>query len=203
MKKVVFIMSVFLFACCARKNKKNKIALSEPNTKMEILDNNEKADTIIKVIENEESSINMIIQENRSLEDYKENILNFSKFNLEKEGYRTKEIESIIPINDDEFGYFYSLSYPEDYPESNIELYYLIDSLMLENAINDSGNCLFLYLNLAEFVDGEYADYYFEVIENVVSKNLDKFCNTIYDSLSIISRERLEEIYNRYCKSTN
>lgn len=202
--KLFLILGItILWLGCSNKEKKSNLAKVEMEKKKNSENNVEaKAlDSIVNVPKKKKTDSSKAIQNNnRSLEEYKENLKNFSKSN---EGWDIDTVEGIYPINEEEYLFFYSLSYPEEYPESNLELYYELDKTMLDYAIKDVGNCLFLYSNLAEFVDGEYADFYFEAIKDVVKPNVDKFCSMTYPSLSNYSKERLIDIYKEYCKSIN
>lgn len=199
---VLMICGSLAFVGCKGKSTSGDIFRTESKSEAmshSVVQNDLDTISVIKISENNNSS-SVIQKKNRTLEEYKENILKFSESTGQ---ILTFQIESIIPINEEEFLYFYSLSYPEEYPESNLELYYKLDKTMLEYAIKDIDNCLFLYSNLAEFVDGEYADFYFEAIKDVVKSNVDKFCSITYPSLSNYSKERLIDIYEEYCKSIN
>lgn len=198
----IVIISLFLYTGCIGKSEKSTLKKTKSETDVEVtIESTEKSEMTVETLKNNDSDfLDLALQKNRTLEDYKKTVFMFSR--LEKQA-QTIDVESIIPINDNEFEYFYSLSSPEEYTESNLDLYYEIDELMLDYANKDKGNCLFLYSNLAEFVDGEYAEYYFEAMEEIAQENIDKFCNVIYNSLSDISKDRLEYIYNKHCKSVN
>lgn len=55
---------------------------------------------------------------------------------------------------------------------------------------------------MANFVDGEYAEAYYEYIEAIISKNKKCFCRT-YLKLNENSKIRLEENYYQNCKTKN
>ncbi len=198
----IVIISLFLYTGCTGKSEKSTLEKTKSKTDVKVaIESIKKTEETTETLKNNDNVFfDLTFQKNRTLEDYKKNVSMFSR--LEKQA-QTIDVESVIPINESEFLYFYSLSYPEEYPESNLDLYYEIDELILDNANDDKGNCLFLYSNLAEFVDGEYAEYYFEAMEEIAQDNIDRFCNVIYDSLSDTSKERLEYIYSKYCKSAN
>ncbi|MCB0373155.1 MAG: hypothetical protein KDD31_09120 [Muricauda sp.] len=194
MRAIVFlIIGTFILLASCKENSKNLIQAKNQTVNKEVnkgivepQPKKKKYDTLI-----------LLQKKTRSLEDYKESILRFSNSN---ESLALKTVENIYPINEEEYLLFYSLSYPEEYPESDLELFYKIDKTMLDYAIKDKGDCFFLFSNLAEFVDGEYADYYFEAIESTVKNNTDKFCGFVYGALTNFSKERLNELYEDYCK---
>ena len=202
MKTQIVIIGLFLYMGCIGKNEKSTFKNTKSNADVEVaIESVERLKKVVEPTKNSDDDLlDLTLQENRKLEDYKKNVLLFSKLGIR---VQTTQVESIIPINDDEYGYFYSLSYPEEYPESNLDLYYEMEELMLDYANEDKGNCLFLYSNLAEFVDGEYADFYFEAMEAIAKNNIDEFCNVIYNSLSDTSKKRLEYIYIKHCKSVH
>lgn len=130
----------------------------------------------------------------RTLDEFKNNIFKFSKSNSSNLLSKPADVESIIPDNEEEMLYLYSLSYPE----KDIELYDFINAEILKNAMDNLGNCFILYLNMSEFVDGELAESYFSDIDIVIDKNRLEFCKT-YRLLSKGSKTRLQDIYVKYC----
>lgn len=107
-----------------------------------------------------------------------------------------QEIENIIPRTLKEFIVFYELTYPDINKSTE---FYKINELILKYSKEDKGDLFFLLLNMAEFVDGEYAEGYFYDIEDIIVKNKVKFC-VIYKYLSKESKRRIEDIYLEVCK---
>ena len=146
-----------------------------------------------------QDSLKVFLGRNRTLDEYVENLKVFENRSQNKEHAPSNLLEGIVPINDTEFGHFYSLSYPEEYPESNLDLYWAINDAMEQSALSNQGNCIYLYLNLAEFVDGEYAESFSYIIPVLAEKHQSKFCN-VYHELSERSKYILEDIFDDYCE---
>ena len=109
-------------------------------------------------------------------------------------------MESIIARSEEEFRLYYSFTYTTN--QEKFDLFYTADQFIVIMAQEDKGNCFVPYFGLAEYVDGEYADGFFSDAYFIVENHAEKFC-IIYDSLSIRSRERLQNIYNEFCDGTN
>lgn len=73
-----------------------------------------------------------------------------------------------------------------------------IDSKIFEYAKKDKKDIFYIVLNMAEFVDGEYAGSYFSNVEESMIVNQKKLC-ILYKYLSNYSKERLENLYNEIC----
>ncbi|XLS30475.1 hypothetical protein ACJD0Z_06535 [Flavobacteriaceae bacterium M23B6Z8] len=101
-----------------------------------------------------------------------------------------------IPQTDEEFGVFYSLSYEE----GTLELYYLINDAIFDAVERDLKEILLPFYNMAEFVDGEYAEYYFDNILFIIKKNTQSFCQT-YLLLTANSKYKLGDFYENYCST--
>ena len=132
----------------------------------------------------------------RTLEEYKSNLNIFSKKKTNNELITIRNVENITPISQEEFSFYYSLTYSD---ESNQALHDAITTKVLDNAIEDNGMVFFLYLNMSQFVDGEYAEGYYTYIETVVSNNKNKFC-VMYKYLSDRSKWLFEPLYKEVCK---
>lgn len=131
----------------------------------------------------------------RTLEEYKKNVRNFEKKLDSVTILTTQDLESVVPVTEKEFSFYYGLTYSDKKDET---LFYKIDILIFNYAKKDKGDVLFLCLGVAEFVDGEYADSYYGTLDSVVLDNKKKFC-AIYKYLSKESRRRLENFYNEVC----
>jgi hypothetical protein len=132
----------------------------------------------------------------RTINEYKENVNSFSRKKTNNELIKTTDVENITPTTQEEFSFYYSLTYSDG---KNQQIHDAITSEILDKAIEDKGSVLFLYLNIAGFVDGEYAEGYHAYIENVTTNNKTKFC-AIYKYLSKKSKWILEPLYNEVCK---
>lgn len=110
--------------------------------------------------------------------------------------FTSEDIESVIPVNMKEFVYFIELTYSDDkgqilFDEINLKIF--------KFARENRGNTFFLCLNMAEFVDGAYAESYHSDIEDVVMNNKKKFCN-VYNNLSKESKRIIDPLYKEVCK---
>lgn len=131
----------------------------------------------------------------RTIKEYQKSINDFSKKNIN--GLITiTDVEGVTPISQEEFIFYYGLTYSD---ESNQALHDGITTKVLDNAIEDNGMVFFLYADMAQFVDGEYAESYHSYIETVVSNNKKKFC-AIYKYLSKESQRILTSLYLEVCK---
>jgi len=111
------------------------------------------------------------------------------------------ELLAIIPSSEKEFSEFYSYTYPEK--DSSVhKVFYQIDNLIIKNATENKNGFLKKYLELAIFVDGEYAESYAEESEFIICKNPTSFCG-LYENLSQRSKEFFEDQYLEYCKKSN
>ncbi len=166
-------------------------------TTLKVHDSAEQSQKIVKLDKGD--SLKVALEKDRVLDDYIENIKIFENL-FSKRGHLPPNLfEGIIPVNEDEFLHFYMLSAPEEYPESNINLYWAINDAMKKSALEDRGNCLYLYMNLAEFVDGEYAESFFIYIPTIIERHKSKFCD-IYSNLSERSRYMLEDFFDESCE---
>jgi hypothetical protein len=104
-----------------------------------------------------------------------------------------KDIATVIPATDEEFSKWYELTYDD----KGTKYFYRLDDLFYKYALKND-EVLRQYLNLAEFVDGEYAESYFDDISFLVKKRRRQFCST-YKELSSRARERLHD-YQLQCK---
>ena len=108
------------------------------------------------------------------------------------------ELMNAVPTTKEEFSIYYSYTYP-DKGKSKSESFYKVDNEIGKNATNNKGGFLKLYLELSSFVDGEYAESYYEDVDFIISKNKEIFCG-LYKGLSSSSRKKLEDYYLQYCK---
>ncbi len=188
MRKIILLLIFVIVASCNSK-KKNSIVSDKSETSI-------KKDTIGDTSKENQVDTTFVFSKNRTLNDYKNNIKNIS-LALENSILKNHYVESIIPINDSEFGYFYDLTYSN---EEDSNLFYSLNELIVKISNEGKSNCLNLFLNLAQFVDGDYAESYFDDIEYLTLNNREKFCNA-YKSLSKSSIDRLKSIYDKICNN--
>lgn len=130
----------------------------------------------------------------RTLEDYINNWKSISILKINNKTIENHHIESIIPLNDGEYNYFYSQSFPEN----NSSLFDFVNSEIFKKSLDDEGNFFYFFSNMAEFVDGEYAESFFDEITTIVLKNEEKFC-MFYERLSEESKMYLKDLYQNFC----
>ena len=107
------------------------------------------------------------------------------------------ELQNIIPRTEDEFIEYYSYTNMDKTKEFR-KAFYEVDSIIAERAENNHNNFLKLFLEIAPFADGEYAETYFDKVESVIQKNKVVFCK-MFNSLNPKSKKRLEKYYKQYC----
>ncbi|MEA5260837.1 hypothetical protein VB264_23760 [Arcicella aquatica] len=108
-----------------------------------------------------------------------------------------EEIAKLIPMTDKEFSEYYSLSFVEKGKKWN-KIYSDIELLIGKRACVSQQVCK-AYLGLAPFVDGEYAEGYFEDADFIIGKHQKYFCK-IFSSFPQNVRKRLNDLHSHYCK---
>lgn len=107
----------------------------------------------------------------------------------------TADVEYLMPRSDQEFGAFYSLSYPD---VIGSRFYFALDSSFLELAYNKE-NVLLVYLNMSTLVDGEYAESYYENVTFMFDNIAERIC-PLESSLKKDAKMKLEEYFAEYCR---
>ncbi len=185
---------------CANRNKTDSNSKNQPKDTIystKSTDSNKLLSNTVKSVN--QDSLKVVVGKDRVLENYAKNLEIFERLLSKKEYLPLNLLEGIIPTNEDEYLHFYMLSSPEEYPESNLNLYWAINSSIKKSTLEDKGNCLYLYLNMAEFVDGEYADAFFIHVPILIDKHKSKFCN-LYIDLSERSKYRLRDFFDESCE---
>jgi hypothetical protein len=130
--------------------------------------------------------------------DYK-SLINDAIFKVSKgDTISADEIENIIPISQEEFSIFYSYTSPEE-GRNFQNSFDKINALIVYYARNNKNNFLKLYSEVSPFVDGEYAESYYEDIDYIIEENKSAF-RAIYKKLSLPCRKLLKSYYLKYCK---
>jgi len=106
-----------------------------------------------------------------------------------------EQIKNAIPKTEDEYFIFYSYTEKD---EKNNHAFYELNNLIFNNAMNNEKGILKSYLLLSEFVDGEYAESYFEDVEAVIIKNKQIFCK-LFSQLPTKKVRRLVKLHSKYC----
>lgn len=139
-----------------------------------------------------------VVTENRirDIAEYKKVIKLFKDKVLNKESLKESFIESLIPLSEEEYLELYSLTHPS---KKMNNLFLKIDSVIGKSAIENKGNSFKLYLEMSEYVDGEYAESYFEDLDFIVGNNKKVFCE-LYKNRENNKMERLKGVYKDYCE---
>ncbi|NQX86670.1 MAG: hypothetical protein HRT67_12335 [Flavobacteriaceae bacterium] len=200
-KVVLLFIIVICFSCKDTKKEINEVSINQTN-KAQV------EEPIKKVETRKEESTAKVKQEieqfvferdtTRILEDYKRNIKQAKKLLKHQKRLDDNIIESLIPLNLEEFSFYYDLTYST---EENLNFFDKVDMLIIKKTQENIGSCIKRYSNLAEFVDGEYAEGFFDDVFHIAQRNSEKFCS-IYASLTDVSKYRLESVYNEVCKES-
>jgi hypothetical protein len=105
-----------------------------------------------------------------------------------------KTIKYVIPTTQEEAIIFYSFDDKEETSKSLRSLLKKIESL----SINENREIFIKYLYLSEFVDGYFAEDYFDSIEKIALKKRTYFCK-ILTSVDKRKTKRLNIIKAHYC----
>ncbi|OFX34018.1 MAG: hypothetical protein A2W92_04230 [Bacteroidetes bacterium GWA2_42_15] len=103
-----------------------------------------------------------------------------------------------IPKTDKEYMSFYSLTYPSKVKVDKKSYYKLID-LFYKRALNGNESVYKFLLEMSKFVDGEFADSYFEDLDSIVAKDKSLFCK-VYSIANPEKVKRLDSVYEENCK---
>ena len=106
------------------------------------------------------------------------------------------EIQYVIPVSNEEFHEFYSYSYKGEC----LNAFERLNELFKEYATKRKLRFFILYLKLAEFVDGEFAEGYFESLEHIVKKNKTYYCR-VRNTTSQKVRDRISDYFTVSCNS--
>ncbi len=117
---------------------------------------------------------------------------------INKKILNNSELLKLIPETSAEYINYYSCTSPTKGENVN-DAFIIIDDNIKANATQNVQGFLIKYLELSQFVDGEYAESYFEDIDFIIEGNKNIFCTT-YNNLTDISKSKLEDYYNQYCK---
>ncbi len=144
------------------------------------------------------TSCSVIAQNSRtvSIKSYKENIQQVIRSLIDGEKLTKEQISNAVPKTEE--GYFEFMSYTDKGEESKTAFFEL-NNLILESAMNKEKDIFKSFLLLSEFVDGYFAESYFDDAEAVIEKNPDLFCE-IYRQLPKEKVKRLVSFYEQRCK---
>jgi hypothetical protein len=103
-----------------------------------------------------------------------------------------------IPKTDKEYSSFYSLTYTSKV-RVDIKSYYNLIDLFYKRALNGNERVYKFLLEMSKFVDGEFAESYFEDLDSMVVKDKSLFCK-VYSIANPNKVKRLERVYKENCK---
>lgn len=106
------------------------------------------------------------------------------------------EILDVIPTSQDEYLKFYSLTDP-DRKELWDSFYEMV--VMIEKRTENNEIILKKYLEMSLYVDGEFAEAYFDFIGYYVEHSKEDFCK-IFPQLDKEKRKRIEYYFEDHCK---
>lgn len=125
----------------------------------------------------------------KNLQEVMQQLISGKELNVE-------QIQNAIPKTEGDFIVFYSYTKKD---EKSNTAFYTLNNLILKYAMNGESSIFKSFLLLSEFVDGEYAESYFEDVEAVIEKNKETFCK-LFPQLPKKKVKRLLDLYDRYCK---
>jgi hypothetical protein len=108
------------------------------------------------------------------------------------------QIEKVIPISVGEYFTYYDYTSASK-SEETVKAFYNLDSMIYANAKLNKPKFTEKVIKMSQFVDGEYAEAYFEYLEDIIKLNTKCFCKT-YVSLIGDAKLRLEGLYLQNCK---
>lgn len=88
--------------------------------------------------------------------------------------------------------------YSYDYSTSTSKSFQFLNEKINENSLSNN-EVLSKYLAMSQFVDGYFAESYFDVVESIAQKNNVNFCNE-YQKLRSDKVSRLADIVDKWCK---
>jgi hypothetical protein len=106
-----------------------------------------------------------------------------------------KKIAYVIPISEAEAEIYFS----SDYTNKLSRYFKKMEEKIVKLSIAGNNQILTKYLYLSEFVDGYFAEDYFDDIEKIAKMRKDAFCNKL-NTLNKTKTKRLNEIRAKYCQ---
>jgi hypothetical protein len=115
------------------------------------------------------------------INDYKSNLDSAAEFYLNKTDIPDEILLSLIPSNNQEFGIYYSTTYPNN-ELNNSGFFYSTSVIIFRRFIIDHKENFYLpSLLLASFADGEYAETFIDYLEQIISLDSVRFCESVRD----------------------
>jgi hypothetical protein len=182
MKTTLLLILFFSFSSCDQKVDNNKVIVAE---EIKTASSTEKLEQFVKPF---------VYQPDRSIEEYGQ-ILNRL--------YELKSLDSVenslileyIPVSLEEYKLFYEKSYSKD--KSVLERFDNLNQLIFRKTTE--GDCTYLnaYVKLSIFVDGEFAETYFDNLD-FVAMDRDDFCECT--QMLSENNERLRAVIEELCQ---
>ena len=107
----------------------------------------------------------------------------------------SKKIEYVIPASEAEAIIYFS----SDYKKKFSPYFQKLQKKIVDLCIAGNSQILIKYLYMSEFVDGYFAEDYFDNIEKIAKVRKGSFCNTL-TTLDKTKTKRLNEIKAKYCQ---
>ncbi|MEP5611546.1 MAG: hypothetical protein ABJP45_04820 [Cyclobacteriaceae bacterium] len=82
--------------------------------------------------------------------------------------------------------------YELDYDETTSEAFNKLNKIILEYVMDGKGEFILRYLKMSQWVDGYFAEVYFDYLENLADKKSEQFCDE-FGSLDESERKRIAE----------
>lgn len=138
-----------------------------------------------------ETIINNNLLEDTSVLPYIERLENYLLRIIDCDFVDTAIIDKVLPTSENEFLIYFSSDYSKN--QEIVSAWQKIDNVFHYMAEVDSSICI-LYLNISEFVDGYYAEKYFDDLFNIIEHNNKLFCN-YYNKLTNGRKKHIFESY--------
>lgn len=127
--------------------------------------------------------------------NYAQNLESFLTSMINQNEIDTDELYKILPTTEGEFNVYFSCDYCHN--KNVVKSWQILDNVFQQMALSDSATFL-KYLNIADFVDGYYAEVYFDNLSTIIESNEPLFCD-YYFKLSDERKKRLESYYSEFC----
>jgi len=115
------------------------------------------------------------------INDYKVNLDSAAEFYLNRTEIPDKILLNLIPSNNQEFGIYYSTTYPNN-DLNNSGFFYSTSETIFKRFLIEHKEYFYLpSLQLASFADGEYAETFINYLEQIISIDSVKFCDSVRD----------------------
>ena len=129
---------------------------------------------------------------------YNSNLISAIKKVEKGDSLSTELIVMTIPKTEKEYLLFYSYTDPDKKETLNKDAYYKLIDLYYKKSSQGNEEVYKYLLELSMFVDGEFAESYFEDLDFIVSTNKILFCK-VYSISEKTKVLRIKDVYKEYC----